>query len=485
MPNIRVMNWNIEKLGKTKLDVNGMGRALARTVVAADVDILLVLEVVPDSAIYAMEQLSRALNLAEGAARPNAPRVAHRWQGYFLSPKSSTECYGVFIRDLDTVRPVFPDTAKGDEKNPLRDLTDVSFKIWPSPDWTNSAYPISSSPPTFPLCQTYLGEDADSDDSGERPNKRRRHNFPGQSQGNGGFALGLGYRLPVLTMFCVHTRSAEYLIPIVACHHAAVRSGRNGLAQSQIERLKELHIAQLFNGLGASRHIDVLESDSPPKHRPVRVQELCFTGDYNVDFLNNGSNGANDLAAKNYRAYLALTPTQQQGGSATPPALPGEEQKPPDMTRGPVPVAPLPEHHCFPLGLRAAVTTQATILHHYRPKQPPPPPPYTSAAFDNFFYGGTRMSQATIAHGVGNIDSGEVVYVHENIVQQGGEAADRLVDVSQIAAHYFKRGTKNAKHAPGLLQPHSAGTPLNSNDRLIGARFLSDHLPVVIQFECP
>jgi hypothetical protein len=105
-----------------------------------------------------------------------------------------------------------------------------------------------------------------------------------------------------------------------------------------------------------------------------------------------------------------------------------------------------------------------------------------SAAFDNFFYGGTQLTSAAAANGVGAADSGEIVNVPANIVQ--GAPAAGQINVSTVAAHYTGRAKKNAALAPNL-QLAAGGPALSADDRLIGARLISDHLPVILTFTCP
>jgi hypothetical protein len=62
--------------------------------------------------------------------------------------------------------------------------------------------------------------------------------------------------------------------------------------------------------------------------------------------------------------------------------------------------------------------------------------------------------------------------------------------IRQTANHYAAIQTKNAHLAPALGLTHAAAggaaaPALTLSDRLIGARLLSDHLPVVVRFNLP
>ncbi len=480
---MRVMNWNIEALSNAKLSVPGMPAAIARTVAAANVDILIVLEVKMTRVANAMTTLSNALNVADGGG--------NNWRGYFLSRRTGGEYYCVFVRNLDLVRPVFPQAGVGPSGatgDPLRNLKQNVFEAWPSANWAATAYPFGgpAAPPLppIPLCDLYA----------TRPRARaaQRANFGGQTVGNGGYSLGRGFRMPALALFWAHTAAGnDYLLPFVMCHYAAMRGrrARNILAQSQVYQLMYLHIAQLFNsnatGAGTSGYLDVLNAAGG--NTAVRVQEVCFTGDFNLDFLENNAGGATHLARTNRGAYDGLTATQQQGGSTgpgAPTALPGAAGPVPALPYGPPwPAAPSASI-IYQQRLRAAVTTQGTIQQTFplpAPLPVIPPAPYGSAAFDNFFYGGTQMSGALPLVG---LDAGQAIDVPASIVQ-GAPAAANQINLATVAANYAVRARpKNANNAPSL---RAAGPPpaLTADDRLIGSRLVSDHLPVLLDFALP
>jgi hypothetical protein len=64
MPNICVMNWNIQKLSDGKIQILGMSQAIARTVVASNVDILIIVELVKAGFQNTMTNLTAAAGVA-------------------------------------------------------------------------------------------------------------------------------------------------------------------------------------------------------------------------------------------------------------------------------------------------------------------------------------------------------------------------------------------------------------------------------------
>lgn len=489
MPPIRIANWNIEKLSQNKILIPGMVDAIARTAVGNNVDVLIIVELVKNHAANVMGQVSAAMNLLAGG---------NDYLGWFYSYSTGAERYGVIIRNMDLIRPIFNNIAAGGPdgsvNHPLRDLHRNTFEVWPNDNWLATAYPLPAARPRIPLTDIYS----------MRPLQRRaakRARFGGRPLGQGGYSTGRGFRLPGLVMLKIHNAMGDTIVPIMVCHFAATRGGRNQLGQAQIAQLQLFHAAQLFHGYdqvlhapppippaggGAylSGYIDIL--NNVPAHAAVRIQELVFTGDFNVDFLLNNVAGT-FLQTSNRAALSHVTPTIEHGGSGAPAALPDPA--------GPAPVVPfVPPWPNAPIvnyivdqSLKASSTTEGTILHHAHP--PTIPPNYAamrSAAFDNFFYGGTRLSGAVVGHGVGLVDSGEVIDVPANVENPGVfgvPGAPANIDVRGPAAHHTANGTRDAAAAPNLMA--AAATPLNLLDQLIGARFVSDHLPVIIEFPVP
>lgn len=470
MPAVRVMNWNIEQLSDNKVhNVPGVADAIARTVVYQNVDLLILLEVKLTNVTGVMNTLSNAMNGHAGG---------NDYLGWFLSEVTGGEYYGFIVRDLDQIRPLQlvqqPGRPTGTSQDPLNNLKKNAWTTWPSANWGTSAYPVAppAHRPRIPLTDVF----ATSRGRGKRT-------FSGQPLGTTGYSLGRGYRLPCLALFQVHAAQTT-TVPIVCCHYGATRGGSNPLARGQTSQMRLTHVAQLFRDSTAAKQSHYLTVNN----HATRVQEILFTGDFNLDFLQNDSTAnQGSIPFKIHEAYEALTPKDHgEGSAAPPPATPGPA----------APVPPQPFNPPFADGprfgnvdnqeLRAAVTTQGTILKKYKPGTPYPTlASLRGAAFDNFFYGGTQLRNATINFGAGNIDSGEVVDVPSRIVKAGAAANLQDLDLSATCVHYMVQGTKNAVAAPNLTNAPGFGPPLTPRQRLIGARFVSDHLPVVIEFNSP
>jgi hypothetical protein len=496
VPMIRVMNWNVEQLSWNKLNPNkrpGMLQAIARTVNAANVDVLVLLEVRITKVMDAMSALSTALGSVAGGnnmAQPN------NWQRFFLSYQTGKERYCVFIRNLDLVRPAYPVAGTGPtgtEDDRLNNMQRNVFRLWPTADWNTSAYPAQQPGFRLPLLDLYASS------SNPRLAKAQKSAFAGQPIGNGGYSLGRGFRTPALALLAVHGGAGNYLIPVIMCHYASARS-RNILASQQVGQLKYLHLAQLFNNNpdnlnaqnqaqpGLSGYIDVL--DAANNHTAVRIQELVFTGDFNLDFLTNTMAAAQALI---HNAYVQLTPTLRAAGSAdaAATAVPGTAVLPaPAVPFGPAPLPPGPVASAIKAQfLKTAVTSQGTIMMPLAsPPVPPagviPPAPYVTKALDNFFYGGTNLAGAVVNFGPGMIDSGQVVNVPANVVNVP-VVNPPDIDLRATSQAYAGAGTKSAQNAPNLRGAGAPPPALTALDRLIGARLVSDHLPVVLQFNCP
>jgi hypothetical protein len=505
MPNIRVMTWNIQDLSWTKMQINGMATAIARTVVAQNIDILVVVEVCKTDVASAMYHLAATLNAEAGGG--------HAYLPWFLSYETGTEHYAFFVKDLRMVRPLgfepnpnippgqsVPD---GTAENPLQNLQALRWRTWPDNDsWGHVPTPLPLTP-RIPLVNTYALLPRDRTLSAKH--------FRGQSHQYGGHAEKIGARLPCMALFKVRTAGNEYILPIICCHYAAVRDKleKNILAHSQVKHLPNLHIAQLYARLDPNRNANPNQNpnanpnpNQPPPlvsgyldvdGAPTLVRNILFTGDFNIDFqVNSNAVGASELERLNYMAYRHLTPTPPGGGSAAPAAQPG------NAPNGAAPGVPF----AFPLAqasptsdlltqqqLRVAVTTDGTIFYGYDPNKNLAVMQNTqalrAATLDNFFYGGAQVRNTVGAFGTNGVDAGQVIDFAANVAQPGAALAAGQIDLSGPAAHHAARGTRNAALAPNLQANVNAGQPLSVIDRWIGAGLVSDHLPVVLEFVCP
>lgn len=489
MPIIRVMNWNIEQLSWNSINIPGMAQALARTIASQNVDIAVLLEVKTTHVENVMALLTATLNALPGVA-------GNPWV-WFLSHPTGVEYYGFLVRNLNLIRPLayapaagvaLDDQTDGTSEQPFDDLGKLAWTTWPF-NWGAAVPALAPARPRMGLIRFF------AQPWRSRAAKKRKMDFGGERHGEAGptgsgyAETNRGYRLPCLAIFHVHTPAAggaaagDYYIPVVVCHYGAARKGRNGLAQHQVDHLHLMHIPQLFSthdvagpGIPESGNLDI---DGAQR----TVRELMFTGDFNLDFLMNRNAGATQEERTNHRAYLRLTPTETGGGSGLPAAAAGAV---PALGAAPLAIREAPD---IPFQeLKAAVTTQGTMLAKLPALMPAVAAPPVGAAFDNFLYGGDRLSQAVIPGG-GAVDAGRVVDVPAMIVQ-GAPAAIAQINLAAVHNHYRTAATNHAHYpqadplggGPAPLGGHPALTPAA---RWIGARFLSDHLPVVLEFNCP
>ena len=255
-----------------------------------------------------------------------------------------------------------------------------------------------------------------------------------------------------------------------------------------------LHIAELFSWVDMQNPAPAVRGYLDLDNAAREVEELIFTGDFNIDFLQNQAGGT-VLQQTNRNALNALTPTAQQGGSVAPPAGPGAGGgAAPPVVPFALPWDDPPDYDSIGnQSLRAAVTRQATIFSRYPPlPHPAPPAPANpaatrTAAFDNFFYGGTQSATTAAAFGPppppGALDSGNVIDMTANVVQPGAVAAPGQIEVSGAAAFYG--GTHAANRAPNLQVAAGQGPALTLTERWIGANIVSDHVPVSLDVPCP
>ena len=491
--NIRIMNWNIEQLSSDKIQIAGMAEAIASVVFGSNIDILVILEVKTVNLDQIMTILCNQINHLQPLPR-----------SYWLTSQTTGgEHYGFIIRDITVIRPLQFATnlnaplairSDGTSVHPFTDLRALNWTTWPVA-FPTVAPPVPPPRPRMGLINIFVSPE------NPRPPKMRKTNFGGQPVSHGGFSEGRGFRMPCLAMFVVRgPGGALTYLPIVVCHYASIRGGRNFLAQQQIGQLKQLHIAQLFSYYDALNPAPPVSGYLAIDGAAVAVENIIYTGDFNINFRrNNPAGGAgNSVPRTNRRALNNLTPTWAHGGSAPPPPA----------TAGVAPAAPVVPFNVFPpapeaseipnQALRASSTTTGTILKTVlvpppawpaAPNTLPPSPANTllirGGAIDNFFYGGAEANTAAVNFGVNHIDSGEIIDVPALIEQQGVGGAPPHITVNALQAHYAASGTKLGIDAPRLAGAFGVAAALNVLDRWIGARLVSDHLPVVIEITCP
>ncbi len=473
---IRIATWNIQKLSYKKINIDGMAVALARILLANEIDLLIIIELCEVNYEATAQILAEAMQeVAKEVAKDNSTYFS------FVSNSTGKEAYGFIIKNLDVIRPVewvpndkYPNSTKenyGMASDPIRDLTTVNWRTWQAPFPQPVVPPFDAHRP-FPLVNCFA------------KNQYLTHelDFSGQTQPLG-YAQGIGYRLPCLAMFNVFDKASQSvtLLPIVVCHFAAVFGGKNPLALKQIRDLQALHIAQLFSFYDPTWQwpANATSGYLCVDNQAVNVRNVAFAGDYNVDFLENDANGGDDLKKSNRNALAAMTPTSAGGGSAAPPALQG--------LPGPAPPVPfqqfrdsLPIDHINDQALKASPTFFPTILLPWDPLAPPPLnyDAILGALFDYWLYGGSIFSNAAVLNPP---DNAKVFPVPLVIVQAAANLPMPYVSVDGPWMHRYARELNHERPVPAisLVMPH---TSLTLRDQHLGALLLSDHLPIIFEF---
>lgn len=488
MPNIRIMNWTIASLSWEVAQIPGMVDAIARTVVSQQVDILILPDIVVAEAERAMNALATRMNAL-------APGEGNDYKVWCLSHRATDGRYGFIIRDLNTIRPVQVTAGPtGEYGTRIQNLFANTFATWPGTyaavqngyGGLPNEWPWQG--PSIPLIDLYAAPPAPT---GTAPTA-------GGNLVGGAHTLGTGHRPPCMALFEVRntTEGASTLLPVVVCRY----TGDETLAAGQLAQLKDLHIAQHFNN---GQYINL-------NGAPALISEIIVTGDFNVDFRGADPEGTPEEQARS-NGYRALTPTVPSGGSATPAAAPGAPRPVPGTQgamRFPFNQEDYPARvasNLIPqLSLRVAVTTENT---HYLALGAATPP--TSLAlmrdrcYDNFIYGGTRLNTVVrvpcpagapppgIDIPTGN--AGLTVDPANNIRLSGdpdlNTATNGFLDVRGLAQHYTNADQRGAREHPRLIATHvnqgTVGLALTIEDRWVGAKLISDHLPIVIQFNLP
>jgi len=480
------MNWNIQQLSWDKVQIPGMATAIARTIIGSNIDILVIVEVTKVNRDAILDTITNAINALQPLPR-----------SYWLTSRTTGgEHYGFIVRGINVIRPLQfarnPNAplripSDGSANAPFTDLHGLNWTTWPVPFPAPAPFPAPVRP-RMGLINTFVTP------QNPRAGKIRKTDFGGQPTSHGGFAQGRGFRMPCLAIFVVRGPAGLTYLPIVVCHFAAIQGGRNFLAQQQVGQFAQLHISQLFSFWDVNtmvRSCGYLDIDGAA----VAMTNLILTGDFNINFQLNNPHGGN-VAKTNYKALSYLTPTLGLGGSAGPTATPGPAPAVPAVPFNAFPAAPEADE-ILAQELRAACTTEGTILRELPALVPPPPPPAApntlpppppsirDGAIDNFFYGGNEVNTAVVGFGVGGVDSGEIINVPANLEQPGAGGAPPNIAVNALQAHYAARHSKLGAYVPNLSGVNGVAPALTVNDRWIGARLVSDHLPVVIQIACP
>ena len=258
---VKILTWNIQQYGKTKVTFNDIVNSIAKVVVDANPDIFILLELnttINSTAKNLMTKMGEALyRLSAGNYRKSV-----------LSPNTGKEFYGFFIKNTANTVPLIPVRKVGGGNVAIigdgyLDYSEVEFRRQTAAGGNVEVLQ------QFPLLSPDLER--------FRPN---------------GSSLGVpdwpGVRLPALgTFWCPNATGNERLLPIAVCHFAA----KHWLALRQVQTLKYF---SLFQGIGPTDTNGVIATNPVTVDvrvgggsTPVTVQNYVLTGDFNLNYISD------------------------------------------------------------------------------------------------------------------------------------------------------------------------------------------------------
>lgn len=406
MPTIRLMTWNIEKLGRTKIQFEDILRAIGEVVAMMDVDVLIVQEINTTQDMHASvvaailtDELARA---HDNQAQPPVVQGTGPFRSWVLSPNTEFEFYGFFFRDTGVVAPV---TATGPAPTPVtvRDLTTVQFTT------QNGAAPVAGH---FPLLEPDLA-------------RANQHHV----------AQWMGARRPCFALLdVVGAQAANRYLGVLNCH----LKPHPVLAPGQINVLPAMSV---LNGVATGAPL-ALNVDGAQQ----TVGQAMVAGDFNVHYPDGAYNPLTGAVAP--RSNLGYT--SSAGGATTHLYTPWEYRRarPRGGTRG------------------AAVHAYDDLFLDPGFARAPNPAANARACLR------TRVADT-------------VDLVQRRVL--------RLTDSVSRYAELDMRGFTDGSNAyvqpaedfRGQLLDHVWRRPISLYSAVVGARLISDHLPVVVDLQIP
>lgn len=243
MPSIRLMTWNIEKLGRTKIQFDDILSSIGEVVAAMNVDVLIVQEINTTQDMHASVVatiLAHELAQAHGRlAQPPAIQGTGPFQSWVLSPNTQFEFYGFFFRDTAVVAPA-PATGPAPLPATVRDLTTLQFTT------QNGAAPQNGH---FPLLRPDLA-------------RANQHHV----------APWLGARLPCFALLDVPgAQAANRYLGVLNCH----LKPDGVIAPAQIGALPAMSV---LNGVATGAPLSLNVNGGPQA-----INQVAVVGDFNVD----------------------------------------------------------------------------------------------------------------------------------------------------------------------------------------------------------
>jgi endonuclease/exonuclease/phosphatase family metal-dependent hydrolase len=420
---IKIMTWNIQNLGLTKAGLEKGGNpggfdiidAIAKVVVDADVDLLIILEINTTNTDTARKIMSVLGSHMNRYATKSKKMHAGSYSNSMLSHNTGKEYYGFILKNTAIIKPTSVKCSEngmsvdepefvvsGDPTNAV-DLSKCTFTTI-TPDTLVNGTNHQVLEHAFPLFKLGLS-------------KKRANLTPLKID-------PIEKRYGCLAVFEIaNTSLANRFLPIFAFHFNPDHTA----AKRQVDKLQYF---ELFNGLkpgGTAAQTNVIVSGGKAA-APHALNMALITGDFNIDVIHpSPKKGYDTLQSEmNYKALIGANSHLVTIDKYSP---------------------------------RTIKTTERLAVH----------------AYDNFFV------DSQSENGVLTSQNGQAINIPELIKTNKirlNESIDHYAELDQ-------RGFKNTSN--NYIEPIKdyknqllGSTYQNAKGTLIGARLISDHLPVII-----
>jgi hypothetical protein len=431
---VKIMTWNIQNFGKTKGQFNDILMAISDVILYDMPDIVVVLEVNTTKQEMARELAHHLGWLLHQSVQGNL------YSTVVLSPNTEREFYAFFVRDSTRTIPLLPVTAAG---------LPVTVTGSPNPASPNrpdieNVYFTAPQPWRTPELRVLEGFSLMSPDL-------PRENYHGYTRSASQPVWNS--RLPVLGMFwCPDGSPGNQLLPIVACHFVPNDTAAN-------QQFKTAQSFKLLRGIAPQpqpgQNLGALAmpplqvwvqplNTLPPTRQTVNFYVL--TGDFNIDY-HTQREGYRPLWGNVY---------PELGADALNPLL--ADLLPANFLA----------HNTHLIDYRTLTTHPKNTAEELAIKN-----------FDNFFLrinpainvSATVQESALVITVPGYVQDGDVILnqslSHYGELDQRGFSSD---DTLAYGVDYFRQL---------FTYTYRQRQPITTAAALVGARVLSDHLPVI------
>lgn len=255
----------------------------------------------------------------------------------------------------------------------------------------------------------------------------------------------VGVRYPCLALFYV-TGAAEPYLPIFVCHFKANTN-------TATEQMRRIPYISLLNHIA---HQNPLSMQINGAHQ--QITKAIFTGDFNVHYTTGGANSA-------YNPFVAIPIPH--------PVTPTPNRRPP---------APVDS-----LGFNMAITQEKTHLYRFHTfvkksrSEKRTTLDLRRNLYDNFFFGGHSATYPSA-----------ITLVGQSVVDVPKMFRGDVLELKECLSYYAALDAKGLKDNPYQIrvknyvnQLRSRYSTVNLEASLVGARLISDHLPVILEVQLP